>query len=711
MSFANTRPVVKRVPLLAAVFAAQVAVAHWGRAQIAVAVSTTDGEAATNKLPGFSVRRENQQVTEAVEDFERFRSKEMWDKAFAGLNKVFDADPSGLSLKSDGFYVTTPARVQDELLTLPASGREAFRLFYDPKAEQLLRQTTGSGDALSAAGPTAAHADDIENLSKIVNRYFVTSVGDRAADRLGDALFEAGDFAAAERSWRLILDNSPGTTLSPALLQTKRGIALARLGAADGVAQVRGILQDRFSGQTVRIGGRDVIATEYLDALTKDLSGAPASHPEGMISSTIGAGVSVLATLQLPSSDAPAWQIPLMDDAGRQQINDAFSRFGWQMLATQLTAAVPPIATDGKRVYANWFGACFAADLNTGKMLWRTQTFAGVAEKLSQAAMRGEGATTEQGAIRLVGNQVLFTGRPSSGQDNLNRLTCLESETGKVAWTSGGAGPLSKWSVIGQPLVEGDSIYVCAHPAQSQDVTLLSIGLKDGDLRWEVLLGTPALGTDFRGMAIGASPVMLRHDALIYILTNNGVLLAINPAAHRIEWAFSYPTQVTGQQQFFGNQESPPPTPPGAMFVLGSTLLFKETGGDEMYAIDLSGPVLKWKRPIEPSVTLVAADEKSLYLVGAEADCIDADSHALRWSDKLSVGTRDVIPLVGGSHLYVFGERGIHDIQTADGTAGPIFRGYDRDGAGGTLWQTGDRVITVSSSAITAYPLGAAGRH
>jgi outer membrane protein assembly factor BamB len=700
------------VPLVAALFAAHVAVGHWGRAQIAVAVSATDREDPTNKLPGFSVRRENQQVTEAVEDFERFRSKEMWDKAFAALNKVFDADPSGLSLKSDGFYVTTAARIRDELLTLPASGREAFRLFYDPKAEQLLRQATGSDDSFAPASPPAAHADDIENLSKIVNRYFVTSVGDRAADRLGDALFEAGDFAAAEQSWRLVLDNSPGTTLSPALLQTKRSIALARLGAADGVAQILGILHDRYSGQTVRLGGRDVIATEYLDALTKDLSAAPASHPGAVVSSTIGAGASALAGLQLPASDAPAWQIPLMDDAGRQQINDAFSRFGWQMLANQVTSAVPAIASDGKRVYANWFGACFAADLNTGKMLWRTQTFAGVAEKLSQAAMRGEGTNTEQGAIVLVGNRVLFTGRPSSGQDNLTRLTCLESETGKVAWTSGRTGPLSKWSVIGQPLVEGDSLYVCAHPAQSQDVTLLNIALKDRDLRWEVLLGTPALGTDFRGMAIGASPVMLRYAALIYILTNNGVMLAINPAARRIEWAFSYPTQVAGQQQrFFGNnRESPPPTPPGAMFVLGSTLFFKETGGDEMYAIDLSGPVLKWKRPIEPSVTLGAADERSLYLVGAEADCIDADSHALRWSDKLSVGTRDVLPLFAGPHLYVFGERGIHDIQTADGTAGPIFRGYDRDGSGGALWQTGDRLITVSSSAITAYPAAAAGR-
>jgi outer membrane protein assembly factor BamB len=700
-----------RVPLLAVLFVTSSAVAHWGRAQIAVAVSSTDGADPTNKLPGFSVRRENQQVTEALEDFERFRSKEMWDKAFAALNKVFDADPSGLSLKSDGFYVTTAARIRDELLTLPASGREAFRLFYDPKAAQLLREATGSGDSPGSASPPAAHADDIESLGKIVNRYFVTSVGDRAADRLGDALFEAGDFAAAERSWRLILDNYPGTTLSPPLLETKRGIALARLGAADGVAQVRGILHDRFSGQTVRLGGRDVIATEYLDALTKDLNGAPASQPGALVSSTTGGGVSALAGLQLPASDAPAWQIPLMDDAGRQQINDAFSRFGWQMLATQLTSAVPPIATDGKHVYVNWFGACFAADLHTGKMLWRTQTFAGVAEKLSKAAMRGEGANAEQGAVLLVGHRVLFTGRPSSGQDNLTRLTCLESETGKVAWTSARTGPLSKWSVIGQLMVEGDSLYVCAHPAQSQDVTLLNIGLENGDLRWELLLGTPALGSDFRGMAIGASPVMLRHDALVYILTNNGVVLAINPAAHRVEWAFSYPTQVQGQQQFFvNNQESPTPTPPGAMCVLGSTLFFKETGGDEMYAIDLSGPTLKWKRPIEPSVTLVAADERNLYLVGAEADCIDGDSHALRWSDKLSVGTRDVLPLFTGSHLYVFGERGIHDIQTADGTAGPIFRGYDRDGAGGALWQTGDRLITVSSSAITAYPLEAAGR-
>jgi hypothetical protein len=39
-----------------------------------------------------------------------------------------------------------------------------------------------------------------------------------------------------------------------------------------------------------------------------------------------------------------------------------------------------------------------------------------------------------------------------------------------------------------------------------------------------------------------------------------------------------------------------------------------------------------------------------------------------------------------------------------------VFHGYDRSGMGGEIWFTGGDMVTVSSRAITAYPLGKQGQ-
>ncbi len=236
-------------------------------------------------------------------------------------------------------------------------------------------------------------------------------------------------------------------------------------------------------------------------------------------------------------------------------------------------------------------------------------------------------------------------------------------------------------------------------------MSLAHITLSDGALLSRLPLGTPAAGTDFRGSALSAVPALLMRDSRIYVLTNNGVLLAVDPESSRVEWAFNYPTEVSANaQMFFYNQVAPDIRAAGAMLASGTSLYFKELGGDTIYALDLTGPSLKWKRPCDPSVTIAAGDGHDLYLCGTEVDCIDMESKAMKWSDKVSVACSGIRPLVAGGHLYVLGQRGMHDVQT-DGTTGAIFRGVDRSGDGGALWQTADKLITVSGAAVTAYPL------
>ncbi len=681
------------IALIALAFVAGVA---RSLAQMQMIAEDDTDKNATNKTPGFSVKKEQQPVADSIEDFERFRDKKAWEKAFTAIGKIADGEPGRLVADRSGFYVPTHRKIQAELLALPPDGREAYRLFNDAKAAQLLHDAT-------QFSPTAA-VDEVQLLKKIVDRYFITSVGDRAADRLGDVLFESGDFANAERCWRLIIDNYPDTSLPVVLLQTKRAIALARGGDWAQFDALSSTIKDRYAGQTARIGGRDVVVTDLLQSLKPNAPTASISADSS--ASTFTANHPDDSNFTLPSNETPVWQIPLMDSDAVEMLTNQLNQNGWGAMAGQFEQMLPATAVDDRRIYVNWLGVCFAADLKTGKMLWRTDSFGDMTQKMQQTIMQGQMIDPAVYTATMAGDKVLFT-RRSSDMRNWNdlpitRLMCLHGDTGKSVWRSE-TGKLSEWGFCGSPLIGETDIYCVAHPLSSSEMFLLCIGLEKGDLRWKVSLGTPAASTDYRGVPSIPQPTLLKHLDKVDVLTNNGALIEVDVPTRQIDWAFSYPTTVETQRYFYGYQTASPPVAPGAMLVSGSTLYFKEYKNNLLFALDLSGPAVKWKRPIDPDNAVAHFDGRNLFLVGTEAQCVDGDSRAMQWADKLSIGTGSIGPLLQGDHLYVFGRRGIHEISLTDGDSSLRFRGYDRDSSGGTLWKTTDRLVTVSNHAVTAY--------
>ena len=62
---------------------------HSASAQLAaVAQPAGDDAPASNNPPGFSVHKEQRPVWDAFEDFERYRDKKAWEKAFGALSKI-----------------------------------------------------------------------------------------------------------------------------------------------------------------------------------------------------------------------------------------------------------------------------------------------------------------------------------------------------------------------------------------------------------------------------------------------------------------------------------------------------------------------------------------------------------------------------------------------------------------------------------------------
>jgi outer membrane protein assembly factor BamB len=662
----------------------------------AMAGLINESEAQTDKSPAFSVHKEQQAVSDAFEDFERYRDKNAWEKAFGALGKIDEGKPGRLVPDKDGFWVPTELKVRAELLSLPPAGREAYRLFNDAKAAQLLKDASGQ--------------NELASLRKIVNRYFITGIGDQAADRLGDALFESGDFPGAERCWRMILDNFPDTAISPVLLQSKRAVALARAGDWEQFEIVRAILHQRYAGQTARIAGADQVATDWVDALrTSSAPNAaqPTLQPGGQSVSGFVRQLNDDSSPVLPAGDQPAWQLPLMDTQSAAQLVNLLNPSGWGSMAGEFTQAVPASAVDEKRVYINWLGICFAADIKTGKLLWRTDTFGDMTQKMSQALMQGTPIDTKIYGLTLVGDKLLAT-RRSTDNDNPNgmanaRLLCVACDTGKAVWRSE-QGSLSGWGFVGQPLIDGEHFYIVAHPTSSQELSMLCIGLAKGDLLWQTALGTPATGVNFRGLPTVPQPTLLLRSGKIMLLTNNGALLQIDTGTHQIDWAFSFPAQIDSQQQFYGSYVAPA-VAPGAMVCAGPTLYFKESNSNLLFALDAAAPAVKWKRRIDPEAGLAGVDDHTILLAGPEIESIDLVSRELQWDDKTSLRAGVIQPLTRGNLMYLFGSRGIETIRLDSGETGPIFRGYDHDNDGGVLWKTTNRLISVSCRAVTAYPI------
>jgi outer membrane protein assembly factor BamB len=668
------------------------------------------------KHDGFSVRKEAGKFNDALEDFNRYRDKKAWELAFRSLEQLGQAKKDGMVPAGDGFYVPSRVRMLQGLTSLPPDGKQAFRLFYDAKAKQLFDRVEAAAVANDSAQP-GEPVDEIATLREISDKYFITSVGDRASDRLGDALFESGDFAGAASAWGAILKDYPETSLPRLRLHVKRCTALARTGQWDLFDQSARDVRGEFAGQRVTVGGKEVVATEYLQTLRA----APATVPTPAIATqpttgpatqpAVQAPLVATGPLALPKQDKPAWQVRLLDETLGKKLQAAFSMNQWGVQWSTLRTAVPASVTDGRRVYVNWLGIVFAADAETGKLVWRSRKFSELGDKFPNFINMM--VDTDCYSTTLANGRLFVTGINIDRLNNYQepvRLVCMNAADGKVKWSSA-SGSLSNWSVAGAPVVVGETVFLTVRARQSLDMTLMALGAEKGELQWQVLLGTAAGGTNYRGEQDAPSPLIVPTGGpLIYVVTNNGALLAVDIVGRRLQWAYTYeaPPIMNRNGWWGGEPIAARPKMSAAAFVDGSTLYLKEEGGNAIHAVDLNAPSLRWRRPLDSENTVLPLGGGRVLSAGQDVGVIDtmSEGRKLTWSLPLPQLAGRITPLVNDGRAFVFAPRGVYEIDLGRGGAVRIFRGYDRDSNGGAVLRAPGRLITVSNLAVTAYPTG-----
>lgn len=641
-------------------------------------------------VKAFALPGQRAEVMEALDDFKRHRERGTWERAFKALEQIADPANSGLMERADGFFVPARVMVRNLLAELPPEGKDAYRLFHDSSARALLAE---------ADGLPAGSAGELARLCQVLDRYFITAAGGMAADRLGDAYFEQGDLARAAELWQQVLAHHPESPVSRVRLLVKAATALARLGRWREFEDLRRQVRERHAVETVLIAGREVSALEHVERLAA----------EQTEESTAGIA-RVPDDLSLPESAEPTWQFRFFTQADTQTLASLGANWGWGV-RFPVVEMVPPVVVDEMRVYINLLGYHLALDRATGKLLWRSQRFHDLLQKIQQSQMhQPEQYQLVDGGDRLWSvyrdvNRLGQQGQPF-------RLSCWEKASGKEIWQSQAIAELANWSLMGRPWVLGDRV-ITTGIKSDQPTELYAVALKaeDGKLLWSTHLGTYQADPSQLWYQRGSHPYVVAHNSRVYVETSAGAIVELDPATGAVNWALPYESEVASTPSAWGWWGYSPEqklVTSAAPLLVGGRLYFKGMRSQRLYVLDLGGPRILWKRPVNQSSMLVGIDEQRVYLGGEDLAAIDLGTQRLVWAARLPRGTSWVRPVLTATRLYQFTSRGVFELDKLTGDKVRLFRGGDLDSLGGTVCVQEGLLLTVSNVAVTAYRLGSA---
>jgi outer membrane protein assembly factor BamB len=639
------------------------------------------------------------EVREAIEDFDRFRKRNAWERALKALYTIPEDQATRFIDGENGFIIPVARKRRHALTALPPEGQAAYRLFYDSDAKKLFD---------SAEGPS-----ELKTLERIYSAYFITTIGDNAADRLGDLYFELGRFDRAADCWLDVLHERLDTDLSPGLLSVKAALALFRAGRRAEFEQLRAELADRYSDEKLTLGGQTAPPGELLRRLLGDERAAPYTGASMSASTAAEPGPDLNAGVE------PAWQVRIAASVEAGMTPAELTQ--WE--SNGLSGAVPATTIDGSTVFVNYLGYIFAIDVKSGKMLWRSAAF----HHLDQAAMQDFARMVDAARFAIVasGEYVWALSRDMKEQNYFApfHLVCHRADTGEVVWQSKDLPDYAQFDLFGLPLVAGGKLFIAAksngNPQQQQgqpQQIVLAIQPHDGKVIWNTEVGTFRQGNQFmwywRPREPSPQPRLLYRAGTLYVDTHVGVLARIDAESGSLDWGYGYKTdnfQSTTRFIFFW---PPPPQEPQSAasdpLQSGESFIIKGTQSDRLSAVEPNRMKVLWDRPVTRSARLLGALGRSVFLGGAELSALDLDSKKLVWATRVPNGSMEARVLVRPDGLWQLTPRGIYEIDAKSGAVRRIFRGSDLGAVGGDLFLTDDWLLAVSNRTISAYPRRAA---
>ena len=668
-----------------------------------------DSEKLSNDQPTrpLQMPAASSEAKEAFEDFERFKRRGAWERATKALYAIPEAQATRFVDGVDGFIIPVARKRRAVLAGLSPEGLAAYRLFHDADAKKLFDQ---------AEGPT-----EQATLEKLFSAYFLTSIGDNAADRLGDLYFEQGQFDRAADCWLAVFRERSDSELSPALIAVKAALALEKAGRRTECTAIRDELADRYANEVVTLGNKKAKAVDHLkNILGKLESPTKGSSPPG----STGDGQPPTFADAVPAS----WQLRFGESVTAGMTPAETTQ--WE--ANSLSFAVPRVAVEGSTLFANYLGHVFALDLKSGKMLWRSGSFHNL--EVNAQSDQNRMIDPARYAVLAAPGYVWSLGRDLKDMNMMAGplLICRRAETGDVIWQSNDIADYAGIELAGLPILARDLLLIAGKSSANnngmmvmggggvQDNTprqfVLAIRPHDGKLVWKTEVGTFRQVQQFYYYYMKDTtpqPRLFYRAGSVYLDTHLGILARLDAESGALDWGYGYqtePIQVQSPFFFWGMNRNQAPTPMSMPPVAtGDLLLGKGAKADRIYAIDPDRMKIAWDRPIAKSSRLLGADDESLYLGGPDLGALDRATRNLRWSTPMPGGSEEGQVLVRPDGLWQLTPRGIFEVDPKSGRVRRIFRGEDTGASGGDLFLTDRWLLAVSNRTISAYPRGAVG--
>ncbi len=643
--------------------------------------------------PNAGLLTTDEAVQNALTDFERHAERNDWQKAFRVLENLPPEKRVGMLPAGNGFMVPAKVRFWRLLVDMNAEGRSAFRLFNEPKAKKLYEQLKIEQAANDPKATTTAEL--------IYDLYFITSYGDDVANLLGDMAFEKGHFADAASLWRSIVDYHTDTDIPLPRLMVKSATAYVAAGRTGEAETLLTQLQQRYATDTVKIGGKDVVAAHYV----AELLGKKANGGQSSVAAI---------RLELPTEGAlhPVWQVPFLTKKGRAALHAVVGQNSYYQ--SGLETMVPNHTADAERMYINWMGIIFAVDIQTGKLLWRTDSFDKIHPHF--ASMQQGRVNLAQYGIHVVGDRVLTTALPL---DRLNYwqpaipLTSWNAKTGEKQWSVGAdQNSNSSTSYLGQFYPWKGGVLVVTHVQQQPAMTLNAINLTNGASDWTMPLGTfQQQNNPYTGGSTFSLPEFAEVGRQLCVMNNSGAVLQVSPTEKKVDGQFVlYEPKATSDMNnyYYGNQSLPDEKrfhTRGRMLVRNGLLYLKEVGKSELFCVDMQSQKVLWKRPTVSSAMIVEADDRLVYLMNSELSAYDRNTGKLQWSVNLPISGGGLSLVSSGDAVFVATRRGIFELGRLDGRVKRIVRTAETDSNGISMQVIGKHLVTVSNYAVTGYQL------
>jgi outer membrane protein assembly factor BamB len=635
------------------------------------------------------------EVKEAIEDFERFGRRGAWERALKALYTIPDDQAFRFVDGENGFIVPVERKRRFLLTALSPAGQAAYRLFYDAEARKKAEEAEG--------------ASELKNLERVYSAYFVTSVGDNAADRLGDLYYELGRFDRAAECWLAILREHPDTDLSPGLVSVKAALALFHAGRQTEFEQMKAELADRYNDEKITLGGQTGRPAELL---TRLMDGEKTAHdpPQPEPSASAALQSPDLA----PTVDA-AWQLRFGEiiEAGMTPIE----LNQWE--SNGLSAVVPATTIDGSTLFVNYLGYIYALDLKTGKMLWRSGAF----HHLEVIALQDFTRGIDPGRFGIVASleHVWVLVRDLKDQNFYApfQLICRRADNGEIVWKSPDLPDYAPYDLVGLPILADGKLFITgktnANPQQRQGLSqqfVLAIQPHDGKVIWKTEVGTFRQGGQnfwYYSRDNSPQPRLVYRAGSVYVDTHVGVLARLDADTGALDWGYGYKTdRFQSGYRFFFYQPQEPQAAGSQPLQSGEAFLVKGTQSERLYAVEPNRMKVLWERPITKASRLIGADDNSVFLAGSELSAVDLKSRKLLWATRVPSGSMEGRVLVRPDGLWQLTPRGIFEIDPRTGEVRRIFRGNDLGSVGGDLLLTDSWLLAVSNRTICAYPRRAA---